>query len=158
MSTTGSHVHYREPCPLQGAMSTAGSHVHYREPCPLQGAMSTAGSHVHYREPCPLQGAMSSPPLRHISPLFPSPFTTPHNVISSPFLSLPFHPLHLSSLHPPSLPNPPAPHTSLPHSLLPVPCSSGVDKWFPLTLISRDDDVQGEILVEVCIEPKDAVS
>ncbi|KAL5477805.1 hypothetical protein EMCRGX_G024652 [Ephydatia muelleri] len=34
----------------------------------------------------------------------------------------------------------------------------GLDKWFPLTLISRDDDVQGEVLVEVCIEPNDAES
>jgi hypothetical protein len=28
----------------------------------------------------------------------------------------------------------------------------GLDKWFPLTPISRDDEVQGEILVEFSLE------
>ena len=31
-------------------------------------------------------------------------------------------------------------------------CYAGLDKWFPLTPISRDDEVQGEILVEMSLE------
>lgn len=29
---------------------------------------------------------------------------------------------------------------------------AGVDKWFPLTPIHKDDEVQGEILIEINIE------
>ena len=28
----------------------------------------------------------------------------------------------------------------------------GVDKWFPLTPIHKDDEVQGEVLIEINIE------
>lgn len=30
--------------------------------------------------------------------------------------------------------------------------SAGLDKWFPLTPISREDEVQGEVLVELGME------
>ena len=33
------------------------------------------------------------------------------------------------------------------------PCVSGIDKWIQLTPISKDDDVQGEVLVEMSMEP-----
>lgn len=33
------------------------------------------------------------------------------------------------------------------------PCVAGIDKWIPLTPISKDDDVQGEVLVEMSMEP-----
>ena len=34
-----------------------------------------------------------------------------------------------------------------------LPCVTGIDKWIPLTPISKDDDVQGEVLVEMSMEP-----
>ena len=34
----------------------------------------------------------------------------------------------------------------------------GIDKWFPLTPISKDDSVQGEILVEMTMEQYTEVS
>ena len=33
------------------------------------------------------------------------------------------------------------------------PCVAGIDKWIQLTPISKDDDVQGEVLVEMSMEP-----
>ncbi len=35
---------------------------------------------------------------------------------------------------------------------------AGIDKWFPLTPIHKDDEVQGEVLVEMNIEQFGEVS
>ena len=46
------------------------------------------------------------------------------------------------------------------HTAVTVPCLliTGLEKWFPLTPISREDEVQGEILVETSLESYGEVS